>query len=158
MANAVRIAVTGLSKISSVADDGAYRALQWDTFEQYGGWSATGTQDFSVPASGFYFLSADFTALSPKDSSKRPALRFVAVNRRSQGESELLRSYNSTIVPNTYITCSLRGVTYMDKDSALIFRANAPAGTGAWEVSPGSRSSGQLNSFAAVLIAPNASR
>ncbi|MFF4223181.1 hypothetical protein ACFYZH_09985 [Streptomyces abikoensis] len=158
LSNPARITAAGLSKISNVNDDGAYRFLRWDTSDEFGGWVTNDFQAFAAPASGYYFLTANFTALSPKDTSNRPALRFVAVSQTPQGEVELLRSYNSTIVPNTYITCQLRGLVYLDKGNKLALKANVPAGTGPWEVSPGSRNSSQLNSFGAILISPNANR
>ncbi|GAA0455905.1 hypothetical protein ABZ951_04420 [Streptomyces sp. NPDC046215] len=157
LSNPPRVSSAGVSTVGAIPDDGAYVPLHWDTVEEAGGW-LTDRWSFTAPAGGFYFLTADLTALSPKEASKRPALRFVAMSRTPEGEAELLRSYNSTIVPNTFVTCSLRGFVYVEQGSALFFKANAPAGTGAWEISPGSRTSGHLNRFSAVLVAPGTSR
>ncbi|WP_367132492.1 MULTISPECIES: hypothetical protein [Streptomyces] len=135
-------------------DSGAARTLRWDVVESSGGWTTT-TDTFTVPTSGAYFVSADFTALSPKDVTKRPAVVLTAVVQSGQGEKEWLRSYNSLVVPGTYLTCSLRGVVQAAKGDRISLRAFAIPGTGEWEVSAGSRTSSQLNRFAAVLIAPS---
>ncbi|MEU5186988.1 hypothetical protein AB0G83_07510 [Streptomyces klenkii] len=153
LASPVRLAAAGVSTVKNVPDTGAFKTLVWDSVESAGGWTNT-TEIFTVPTTGTYFVSGDFTALSPKDVTRRPALVLAAVAQTGQGEKEWLRSYNSITVPGTYLTCSLRGVVHAARGDRVSVRAFAVAGTGEWEVSAGSRTSSQLNRFAAMLIAP----
>ncbi|MFE9120881.1 hypothetical protein [Streptomyces sp. NPDC007172] len=146
-----------MSKISSIPDDGLYKPLKWDTADQYGGWNTADSESFTVPATGTYFATASVTALVPADTSKAPALRLVCINQQVQGgEREWLRSYNTALVPSTYLTCSLRGLVFAAQGDRITLRANAPGRTGAWEISSGSRPSGQLNSASFTLMAPGA--
>ncbi|GGP44081.1 hypothetical protein GCM10010214_16190 [Streptomyces abikoensis] len=61
-------------------------------------------------------------------------------------------------VGGTYLTCSLRGEVVAANGDRLSLRAYTAPGTGSWEVSAGSRTSGQLNRFSAALIAPSSTR
>ncbi|MEU1312252.1 hypothetical protein ABZ419_25620 [Streptomyces cinnamoneus] len=152
LANPPRLSAAGVSAITSVPDSGTARTLRWDTIESSGGWTITTTDTFTVPATGAYFVTADFTALSPTESAKRPALVLTAVAQTGQGEKEWLRSYNSMTVPSTYLTCSLRGLVQASRGDRVSIRVAAVPGTGVWEVSAGSRTSSQLNRFSAVLM------
>ncbi|MFI6685381.1 hypothetical protein [Streptomyces sp. NPDC050485] len=157
LSNPPRLAISGLSKISSIPDDGIYKPLKWDSADQYGGWATNDSESFTVPATGIYFTSASVTALVPTDVSKYPAFRLVCVNMQATGgEREWLRSYNTVLVPSTYLTSSMRGLVFATQGDRLTIRANAAARTGAWEVSSGTRPSGQLNSVTFTLIAPGA--
>ncbi|WP_158716947.1 cadherin repeat domain-containing protein [Streptomyces rimosus] len=148
--------MSGISKISSIPGSGARTTLKWDSVEQYGGWTSTNTE-FTVPAAGFYFLTADLTALSPKSATPPPALQFSAMATEADGTGhEWFRSYNSTIVPGTYVTLSLRGIAYAGQGDRISLTASTRPGTGAWEISPGSHTSGQMNNVSAILIAPGA--
>ncbi|QLE71119.1 hypothetical protein FGW37_05435 [Streptomyces rectiverticillatus] len=152
LANPVRLAVAGATAVTSVPDNGTFKTLKWDSADWVGNWTSIGGESYAVPVSGTYFITADVTALSPADISRRPALRLIAISQTNEGEKELMRSYNSVIVPSTYLTCSLRGVVHLDKDSRISVRVGAVPTTGPWEVSAGSRTSAQLNRFTAFLI------
>ncbi|GAA0579422.1 hypothetical protein [Streptomyces crystallinus] len=157
LSNPPRLAISGLSKISGIPDDGTYKPLKWDSADQYGGWTTNDNESFTVPTSGVYLASASVTALVPADISKGPAFRLVCVNQQVQGgEREWLRSYNLALVPSTYLTCSLRGPIFAVQGDRLTLRANTPARTGAWEISSGSRPSTQLNAASFTLVAPGA--
>ncbi|MCC3773662.1 hypothetical protein [Streptomyces sp. UNOB3_S3] len=157
LASPPRFFAAGVSTITSVPDTGVFKTLKWDVIDAAGGWTTT-ADTFTVPTSGTYFITADFTALSPKDTSKRPALRLAVVAQTGQVEKDWLRSTHPIVVGGTYLTCSVRGPVVAAKGDRLSLRALAAPGTGAWEVSAGSRASGQLNRFSAVLIAPGTSR
>lgn len=152
LANPVRLTVAGVSSAPNVPDNGSFKVLKWDTADWVGDWTSVGGEAYTVPVSGTYFVTADFTALSPADISKRPALRLITMSQDDRGDRELLRSYNSVIVPNTYLTCTLRGLVYIEKGSRISARVGAVPTTGEWEVSAGSRTSAALNRFTAVLI------
>ncbi|MBF6056167.1 hypothetical protein GO002_30525 [Streptomyces eurocidicus] len=151
LANPARLAAAGVSTVKNVPDTGGFKTLVWDAVESSGGWTNT-PDTFTVPTTGTYFVTGDFTALSPKDITRRPALVLTVVAQTGQGEKEWLRSYNSVIIPGTYLTCSLRGVVHATRGDRVSLRAFAVPGTGEWEVSAGSRTSSQLNHFSAVLL------
>lgn len=158
LANPARLSVAGVSRVTGIPGDGTAVPLQWDTADWMGSWTSNNGQSYTVPISGFYYLTADFTALSPKDSPKTPALRLAAVNLTAAGDREWFRANNPTVVPGTYVTVSLRGVGFAEAGDRLTLRASTAPGGGEWEVSAGSRTSAQLNRLSAVLIAPAASR
>ncbi|MFD4920999.1 hypothetical protein ACFWNE_06740 [Streptomyces goshikiensis] len=154
LSNPIRISGAGLSKISSIPGDGSYRTLKWDTSETFGAWTVSADEAFTTPQSGTYFVTADVTALVPANPT---ALRLVCISTSSTGaEREWLRSYNNTLIPRTYLTCSLRGLVYLAKGDRLSFRANTPPNTNPWEISSPARPSGQMNNFSAICIAPEA--
>lgn len=158
LSNSTRFIASGVSKIGKVEDTGAYKTLKWDAVEEYGGWASTNNESFTVPASGVYFISADFTAVSPKDETRRPAIRLAVIAQTDKDERELFRSYNSTLNPSVFITSSVRDCAYIDRGTRIISRVNTPAGTGAWDIATGSRTSTQLNRLSAILIAPGATQ
>ncbi|MFK0295466.1 hypothetical protein ACIQU6_34045 [Streptomyces sp. NPDC090442] len=156
LSNPLRMSAMGLNKISKIPDSDTYLPLRWDEVQAHGSWKSDDATSFAVPASGYYAITADLVALSPKDTAAKPALRLLCVNIGTDREYEWIRNDCATMVPSTYVTCSLRGIGYADKGDRLSLRAAAPKGVGAWEVSPSPRPSTQLNRFSAVLIAPGA--
>ncbi|MFE7313822.1 hypothetical protein ACFU7T_12045 [Streptomyces sp. NPDC057555] len=156
LSNPLRMSATGLNKISKIPDSDTYTSLKWDEVHTWGEWKSSDAQSFSVPVSGYYAITADVTALSPKDAGAKPAMRVLCLNIGPDQEYEWIRADCATMVPGTYVTCSLRGIGYADKGNRISLRAAVPVGAGAWEVSPPTRPSTQLNRFAAVLIAPGA--
>ncbi|MEU3351305.1 hypothetical protein [Streptomyces sp. NPDC037389] len=157
LASPPRLAAAGVSTIASVPDSGVFKTLKWDVIDEAGGWTTT-ADTFTVPTSGTYFVTANFTALSPRDTTRRPALHLTLVTQTGQAEKEWLRSHNPIVVGGTYLTCSLRSELVAEKGDRISLRAYAAPGTGSWEVSAGSRTSPQLNRFSAVLMAPGTSR
>ncbi|MEU6959406.1 hypothetical protein [Streptomyces chrestomyceticus] len=155
LSNPPRLSAKGLSKISKVPDSDTYLPLKWDMTQSWGGWGVNDSTAFAVPLSGYYAITAAVTALSPKGTGTKPVLRLLCVNIGVR-EYEWFRADSNTMVPGTYVTCSLRGIGYADKGDRLSLRAAVPTGAGAWEVSPSPRPSTQLNHFSAVLIAPGA--
>ncbi|GAA2719210.1 hypothetical protein GCM10010315_36720 [Streptomyces luteosporeus] len=152
LANPVRLAVQGVSSVTSVPDNGTFKTLKWDVADWVGAWSSRRWGGVHracyrqlLPRRRLHRPVAGGHQQAPSDTADRHE------PKRPRRE-ELLRSYNSLIVPTTYVTCSLRGLAYVEKGSRLSLRVGAVPTTGEWEVSAGSRSSAQLNRFSAVLV------
>ncbi|GGP72027.1 hypothetical protein GCM10010278_57580 [Streptomyces melanogenes] len=151
----MRITGTGVSKISQIpaSSDQPSLTIPWDAVEQYGGWTYNTADEFTIPRSGYYYVTASFTAISPAAPQAVDTRLSLTAWGTDSARVEWFRSGNYTNAPTAYVTCSLRGITYAVRGARLSFSVETPASSAKpWTIPK--NPSPPVSMFSAILLSP----
>ncbi|MFI6052765.1 hypothetical protein ACIBCO_22120 [Streptomyces violascens] len=133
--------------------------VPWDTIEKSGGWATNNNATFTFPASGYYYVTASLTVISPATPELADTrLSFTAWCSTVDSErTEWLRSGNNTAVASIPLTCTLRGIAYAAQGQRLSFTVETrTAEAKPWTTPTVQPGSPPLSMFSAVLVSPGA--